>query len=109
MLISHTTHPHYGGTTMASQQPPRQLYRVEWAAARAHDRPNDRRHKARTFSTAAAAARQVEAIERWEPSHTELLGIYITNTNWRDLERDALPAVEHPEEEQWTDSEPPTT
>lgn len=56
--------------------PPRTLLHVEWNAARREDQPHQRVDRARTFRSDFVAARQVVAIRKWEPTHTELLGVW---------------------------------
>lgn len=58
--------------------PPRRYWHVAWSAARAHDRPNDRRERTRTFTRADDAGAQVRALQSWSPSHVHVHGVWCT-------------------------------
>lgn len=68
---------------------PSRLFRVEWWEGL--DRaPTDRHHTARNFTTAAAAGRQVAYIDEW-PEHHVLIGVYVCDPAWREIDASSLP------------------
>lgn len=76
--------------------PPRRYWYIEHAAARVWAAPNDRVDRRRSFTRPEDAAAHVAAIRRWEPSHTELRGVWTTvgyelDLVWEPVDPDSLP------------------
>lgn len=83
-----------------SMTPPKVLIRVEWQASRTFDEPDTRGPKARNFTSARDAARQVAVVRSW-PSHLELTGVYrpgpgsgAAGVAWEAVDPDELPLHE---------------
>jgi len=72
--------------------PPKQLFRVEWDAARHPDRPHERAHQSRNFSAEEHAGAQVASIGLWSPKFMELTGVWRTAGDliWEKVDPDTL-------------------
>lgn len=71
--------------------PPPRLVRVEWDACGHPDRPNDRHHRARFFTSRHAAGEQVAALALWAPRYVELTGVWVTDCAWVPVDPGDLP------------------
>lgn len=75
--------------------PPKSLWRVEWDAARHPDRPNDRTHQSRNYTSEEHAGAQVATIRLWEPRFMTLTGVWRCHggsgeLDWQPVDPDAL-------------------
>ena len=79
--------------------PPRHYWYVEWNAAQVVNGvvcPHQRRERARTYRSERTVARQVVSILKWQPSHTELIGVWVAagfndaGIKWSRLDDDDL-------------------
>ena len=68
---------------------PRRFIRVEWREKLdEHGRPSGREQH-RNFEKPAAAAAQIASVQSW-PERLELVGVYLSPTDWSPVDDDTL-------------------